>query len=60
VPNGDLTVSANRGTHCGEDARFLIDDREHAPEVMFQCSKGNFQGDGRGLEIYINVKSGPI
>ena len=59
VPYSDLTVSANKGVHCGEAVGYLLDEREHAPEVRFKASKGNFQSNGKGLEIYLTVKSGP-
>jgi len=55
-----MSVSANKDVHCGEAARFLLDDRQHAPELQFKNSKGNFKSNGKGLEIYIKVNSGPI
>jgi len=60
IPNSDLQVSANKGVHAGEHAHYLIDDREVKPEGIFRGCKGNFKSNGKGLEIYITVKSGPI
>ena len=60
MPNNELSITANKGVHAGEEARYLLDDREHAPELKFGFCKGNFKSNGNGLEIKINVKSGPI
>ena len=60
MPNEDLIVSANKGVHGGEEAHYLLDDREHAPELKKGNSKACFKSNGKGLEIYITVKSDPI
>ena len=60
VPYDEITISANKEFHCDESEANLLDEREDAPELLLKHSRANFRGNGKGLEIYLNVESGPI
>ena len=49
-----LEISADRGVHCGEEVKYLLDESKEAKN-QFGTSKANFQTGGQ-VTIEIKVK----
>ena len=53
-----LEVSADKGVHCGEEVKYLLDESKEAKN-QFGTAKANFQTGGQ-VTIEITVKGKPI
>ena len=49
-----LEISADKGVHCGEEAKYLLDESKEAKN-QFGTAKANFQTGGQ-VTIEIKVK----
>ena len=58
VDYDQLEISADKGCHCGEEVKYLLDESKEANN-QFRTSKANFQTGGQ-VTIEIKVKGEPI